>query len=65
MAGVNRHHIPGQVLLMGRKVRGGSSEHYKLQEREAAYNARFAPEKVLLNTENTYFFGLNVEQSTG
>jgi len=49
-----------QARPMGRKVRevGG---HYELREQGAAYNAHFAPEKVLLNTENTYYLDLNVE----
>jgi putative transposase len=49
-----------QARQMGRKVRevGG---HYELREQGAAYNAHFAPEKVLLSTENTYCLDLNVE----
>jgi hypothetical protein len=47
---------------LGRKVRevGG---HYELREQGAAYNAHFAPKKVLLSTENTYCLDLNVELS--
>ncbi len=45
---------------MGRKVREVAGR-YELREQGAAYNAHFAPEKVLLSPENTYYLDLNVE----
>jgi hypothetical protein len=32
-----------------------------LKEQGAAYNAHFAPEKVLLSAENPYYLDVNVE----
>ena len=49
-----------QARQMGRKVRE-VNDHYELREQGAAYNAHFAPEKVLLSAENTYYLDLNVE----
>lgn len=49
-----------QATQAGRKVRE-AGDHYELREQGAAYNAYFAPEKVVLSTENTYFLDLNVE----
>ena len=49
-----------QARQMGRKVRE-VNDHYELREQRAAYNAHFAPEKVLLSAENTYHLDLNVE----
>jgi putative transposase len=49
-----------QARQTGRKVRkvGGL---YELRGQGAAYNGPFAPARVLLSTENTYYLDLNVE----
>ncbi len=51
---------PPLVLPVMRKVLE-AGDHYELRDWGAAYNAHFAPEKVLLSTKNTYYLDLNVE----
>jgi putative transposase len=54
--------------LLGFRVKGRGvvegNEGYQLRERAGAYNAVFEPEKADIGAENTYFWNINLKQSS-
>jgi hypothetical protein len=47
------------IKAIGGRVKEQRSDQYVLREEPVAYNSVFDPEKGLLSSENSYFWGVN------